>query len=242
MIVKSAERVLRLLEFFAIIRRPATVSEVAKTLGLPQSSTSVLLRSLVELGYLEYLPLQRCFHPTMRVAVLGDWLQSGLFAGALTERLHELQRRTGETVMIGRRHGAEVQYIRIFRSDHPVQLFVQEGSRSPLATSAAGRALLSLLSDDKVRRIIRRNNAEAKRKEICVQESTVMESLRKIRRTGISETHAALGGEREYHAIATLIPRQGGLEQISLGIGGPKERILKHRDDLIQALLKWVVG
>ena len=49
--VKSAERAMALLEFFAEWRRPATVKEVSQSLGWPQSSTSMLLASLAEAGY-----------------------------------------------------------------------------------------------------------------------------------------------------------------------------------------------
>ena len=57
--VKSAARVFEVLEYFDRIRRAATVMEIARTLDYPQSSTSVLLRSMVELGYLEQDPARR---------------------------------------------------------------------------------------------------------------------------------------------------------------------------------------
>jgi predicted transcriptional regulator len=50
--VKSARRVLEILEFFAQGRREATVMEVADALAYPQSSTTALLSSLATLGYL----------------------------------------------------------------------------------------------------------------------------------------------------------------------------------------------
>jgi hypothetical protein len=70
--VKSAERVLKILEFFDDIQARATVMDIADTLGLPQSSTSSLLKSLVTLGYLEYEPSNRTYLPTGRVALLGS--------------------------------------------------------------------------------------------------------------------------------------------------------------------------
>ena len=46
-VVKSAARTVLVFEFFSRIRRPATASEVEDSLQIPQSSASVLLRSLV---------------------------------------------------------------------------------------------------------------------------------------------------------------------------------------------------
>jgi len=50
--VKSAKRVLEIFEFFAERKRPASVGDVVEALGYPQSSTSALLKSLVQLRYL----------------------------------------------------------------------------------------------------------------------------------------------------------------------------------------------
>ena len=43
-----------MLEYFSHRHEPATVADIALQLSYPQSSTSVLLRTLVTLGYLEY--------------------------------------------------------------------------------------------------------------------------------------------------------------------------------------------
>ncbi|MGZ3338702.1 MAG: helix-turn-helix domain-containing protein, partial [Reyranella sp.] len=52
--IKSAERALAILEYFQEKRRAATVGDIAGALSLPQSSTSMLVKCLVSLGYLEY--------------------------------------------------------------------------------------------------------------------------------------------------------------------------------------------
>ena len=77
--VKSAQRVLEVLEYFAATRDPATVAEVSRQLAFPQSSTSMLLSSLETLGYLTYDADDRTFRPTVRVMLLGSWIQDELF-------------------------------------------------------------------------------------------------------------------------------------------------------------------
>jgi DNA-binding IclR family transcriptional regulator len=51
--VKSASRVLDLLELFAAVPNPLGVSEVSRRLAIPKSSAQGLLRTLVDRGYLE---------------------------------------------------------------------------------------------------------------------------------------------------------------------------------------------
>jgi DNA-binding IclR family transcriptional regulator len=232
-IIKSAERTVQVFEFFSRVRRPATASEVEEALQMPQSSTSVLLRSLVELGYLEYLAEGRRFRPTLRVTLLGDWLKPDLPEDILTERLDALHKKSHETVLVGRQQGSQVQYVFTLRPDQWLQFYLQEGARQPLTTSAAGRVLLSLMTDQAIRRIARRNNAEA---DLSVDEEVLLDSIRETRRTGFAETDIAISGDREIHAIAALIPRKAGTEPVTLSIAGPRERMLKRRPEIIEMI------
>ena len=89
--VKSAGRVLRILEFFDEIQRDARVAEIAERLSFPQSSTSILLNCLVDLGYMDYLPESRTFLPSPRVTLLGTWLDKGpVRNGSLIRMLEEI--------------------------------------------------------------------------------------------------------------------------------------------------------
>jgi len=77
-VVKSAVRVLEVLELFDRLQREASVGEVARELGYPVSSTSMLLGSLLERGYLRHGPDQRTYFPTPRVTLLGAWIEPQL--------------------------------------------------------------------------------------------------------------------------------------------------------------------
>src|SRR3546814_13327494 len=77
-VVKSAGRVLRILEYFDSVQREACVSEISRTLKWPQSSTSDLLKSMVSLGYLHNDRFRRPYRPTRRVCLLGNWVDQAL--------------------------------------------------------------------------------------------------------------------------------------------------------------------
>jgi DNA-binding IclR family transcriptional regulator len=239
-IVKSAERTLLVFEYFALVRRPATASEIETALELPQSSTSVLLRSLTELGYLEYSPAGRVYHPTVRVVAFSDWLKPALSANFLTERLDALWQKTRETVLVGRKHGDQVHYLQVAIGSEEVQFYMREGTRRPMCISASGRALLSTLSDAAIVKIARKHNAEAKTKALHVDVDHLLGVIKKIRRVGISETDPALGGERDFHAIAMLMPDATTGETFSLCVAGPRERVLARKTELIETLRKWM--
>src|SRR4051812_41901306 len=97
--IKSAQRVLEVLEFFNGERQEGTVMDIARAYDYPQSSTSELLSCLVALGYLRRDAYARTYKPAARVAVLGAWTQPSLFRkGALLPLMDELAEEAGATV------------------------------------------------------------------------------------------------------------------------------------------------
>ncbi len=143
-LVKSAGRVLQILEMFDEIQREARVSEIAERLKVPQSSTSVLLKSLVRLGYLDYDPASRSFLPSPRVALLGAWLDKGpVRDGSLVRMLEHLSERTGGTVILAARNAIFSQYVHVLQARTAMRFHVPPGTRRLVVWSATGTALLA---------------------------------------------------------------------------------------------------
>ena len=237
-IVKSARRALDLLEYFATIRRAASVSDVERALDIPQSSASVLLRSMAALGYLEYVPADRTFRPTLRVAKLGDWIEHGL-PGPLTTELEALRNELHETIILGRQHGAQVEFIYYLMAERAVQFFARRNSLEPMSLSAVGRVLLAQLPPATARGIIRRNNAEARSPREIVDENQLMKALETCTQTGFAETDPAFGGVRDFHVVAMPLPRTTG-EPLAIGVAGPLERMKLQSESIKRALSDWI--
>jgi DNA-binding IclR family transcriptional regulator len=160
--VKSAGRVLQIFEFFDEIQREARVAEIADRLAFPQSSASILLKCLVDLGYLDYLPEARSFLPSPRITLIGAWLDKGpIRDGSLVRMVEEISQRTGDTVIIAARHGIYSQYIYVMQARSAMRFHVPQGSRRLVVWSATGFALLVQSTDSVVRALCTRTNAEA---------------------------------------------------------------------------------
>jgi DNA-binding IclR family transcriptional regulator len=237
--VKSAGRVLEILEYFDDLQRASTVMEIADALGYPQSSTSALLRSLVSLGYLNYDAMSRTYVTSSRVALLGSWVSSQFFAeGAIISMMKELNERTGDTVMLGVRNGLHIQYIHVIQATSPARLHMTLGTVRPLAASGAGYALLSTMTDNEVTRLIMRINAEAEEGQPLIKIRDVLDALADIRRKGyaFSCDMVTRGGG----IIATALPRQNGQPRMVLGIGGISEVMRSREEELATALKEQV--
>ena len=164
-VIKSAGRAFRVLELFERERRELRLGEVTAILGLPASSAAALMKSLVVLGYLQYDRSKRAYLPTMRMAVLGNWIEPTLFGSSdVLSRASELHAETGLVVVLAVRSDLYAQYIHLVHRGGPLSLRVSPGELRPLARSAMGWLLLSLIEDTDVRALVRRINYLADRR------------------------------------------------------------------------------
>lgn len=235
-IVKSANRVIEILEFFDDRQREASVMEVSESLGFPQSSTSALLRSLVAMGYLNYDARKRTYVTSSRVALLGSWVNWPFFAeGTIISLMKDLNEQTRDTIVLAMRNGLYVQYIHVLQATNPARLHMTLGTVRPLAGSGAGFAILSTMTDAEVTRIVMRINAEARPGEPLIRLRDLLTTLSDVRRKGYAFTCDMVtpGGGM----LAAPLPGMAGQPQMVVGIGGISEVMRGREDKLAEALL-----
>ena len=233
--IKSAERTLLLFELFASEQRPLTVKEVSEGMGMPQSSTSVLLKSLAMLGYLESSERTRTFYPTMRIMLLGAWMRhQHQRAAKLPQMLSELSALTGESVVLAMRNGIYSQYLYAHSGSQPDRVHVESGQLYPLACCSTGWCLLLSESKSAVGRIVRRTCVEAKNVHWRETAKLAVEHIEETRLKGYAfsagETVPGLG------AFAIRLPDLPGATGMSAAIGGPVVRIERKKDQILRAL------
>lgn len=161
---KIAKRVIEVFEFFDNNNRQATVMDIVRCYGRPQSSTSELLASLVEMGLLYKDQRSRTYRPTPRLATLGSSVQPGIVRdGRLFAFMDRLAQSSRYSVALFGQVGTHVQIFRWSAGQQPVGtgLGVGSGSSERLSASTAGQLLLATMSNDEAGKILRRLNAEA---------------------------------------------------------------------------------
>ena len=132
-IVKSVARTCQTLVYFDEVRRPLSVVEVSKELGYPQSSTSALLKSLVELGFLTHDAKRKSYFPTERVPLLGSWMNPDLFGEGIIQRLLKaISERTRHVVVLATKNGDEAEYVHLIRPKKSPIHHISLGTRRPL--------------------------------------------------------------------------------------------------------------
>jgi DNA-binding IclR family transcriptional regulator len=243
-LIKSAHRVLQVFEFFAEARRPASATEICNALGFPQSSTSVLLRSLVALGYLDYQQEVRTFEPTIRLSLLGGWVPERIdVAGHIIELLHKLHEDTGESVVLAEQYRTFTRYISVVQTPKPgVSYYIKPGTLRPICINANGRMLLTLNSERDVLSILHRANAEATEPCGVVKRADLLSALEICRAEGYSYTER-VREDRTAVQCAVLLPDEHAGRRLSVGVASEKERYLSQaqfiRDRLMDVARGW---
>ncbi|WP_326538327.1 IclR family transcriptional regulator [Pseudorhodoferax sp.] len=234
-LVKSAQRVVEVFEYFAQRRAPATLSQISLALGYPASSTFALLNTLRELGYLDHSRDDRTFVPTVRAALLGIWVNDALLAdGTIVRLMYRLRDETGCTAVLGIQSGQHVQYISVVKgSESSAHTDVGTGALRPLLHSAMGRIILTLKSRTEVRALVSRINAqEPASRHVRLGELTARLETCRARGWDFSEGLATPGSG----IIAMLLAAPRHQPPMVLGLGGRLGVLRPNRDRFVEAL------
>ena len=233
--VKSAMRAFEVLEHFRLSQQERSMSELASDLGYPPSSTTVLLKTLVKTGYLNYDRNRRVYFPTIKVTSLGEWIPRALFgSGRILDAVNDVHAITREGTFIGTKNDVYLQYLKTKDSLHALRFHIDEGTVRPITRSAAGWVLLATLPDNKIENMVRRANIATAAPGERMKVAEIFAEVEKVRRQGYAyaENIPFEGGA----TLAVLLPVQVQDQPATLAIGGALDRFRKNFDRYLGAL------
>ncbi|MEP9355752.1 IclR family transcriptional regulator [Xanthobacter sp. KR7-65] len=236
--VKSARRVIEILELFDRFQEPLSLTELSNHLGYPPSSTLALLKSLQTLDYVSFDPAEKKYCPTMRVAMLGEWVQGQLFKdGAIIALMTQLQEEVGETIMLAVQNDIYAQYIHTVQSRELLRYYLKPGLLRPICRSAVGLALLSMQTNDRIRKLVKRIEARSGNPTDIVPFEVVLAEVERVRSRGYAYSDQIT---ERVSAVAIPLPAKGSQPPMALGVGGPTHR-LEPRVEKVVALMNRLV-
>ena len=184
--VKSAMRTLDIIEYVVSRGRPLVAQEISGALGIPVSSLSYLLGTLVERGYLARAGRRYATGPGL------ERLQTHAPAFTLAETVAPLVRtlriQLNETVSFFVRRGWEVEALVTETSEQALRYAVQTGSHTPLHGFSAGKALLAAMDDAELDLYFAETERVAFTPTTIISEPAIRAEIAEIRRTGIART------------------------------------------------------
>ncbi|MEU8761686.1 IclR family transcriptional regulator [Streptomyces sp. NPDC048659] len=182
--VKSAVRTVELLEYFAGRPGMHSLGAVQEAVGYPKSSLYMLLRTLVELGWVETDATGTRYGIGVRALLVGtSYVDGDEVVAAARSTLDRLSDDTAETIHLARLDGSSVVYLATRQSPHHLRPFSRVGRRLPAHSTALGKALLATHSDAQVRALLP-ETLPALTEHTVTDRELLIEELRGVREQG----------------------------------------------------------
>lgn len=235
--VKSAFRVLDLLELFSSTTNELRLSDIARQLNMPKSSTSALLNTLILRGYVKDSPAGYQLAERYRIS---GWV-GGPYARLLRiahPTMMELSQSIRESVFIGVLNARSmVQYLDKVVSAEPLRYDADlSKERYPYATTI-GQVLLADWPEEQLERYLATQPLTAVTPKTEVDLSRLREQLARVREQGYAE----LSDTHKLGVSGISAPIRGESNRVIAGLCtfGPTQRMVEswetHRAQVLQA-------
>lgn len=233
MLVKQAANVLELLEYFAEIQRPATLTEISQALGWPRSSTYNLLSTLVDRGFL-YEPQNRFgLYPSPRWLALAQRVTDAQpLPRSVYAMISELVEETGETAAIGASAGLFAVFLHVAESRLDVRYTAPVGHRLPIHATATGRAILAQYTKAERDWILRRVQFERYTRSTLMSIEDVETELNRAAERGWHQNPA--GHSPDLFGVAVPLAIQN--RRMAVVVAGPSFRVQDRASEIAAAL------
>ncbi len=222
--VQSLGRAFAILETIARHREGISLAELSKLVGLHNSTTFHLAKTMVSLGYLRQerdSKRYRVGRPLFALAASAlDEIEMVNFA---TPILEELARETGESSHFAVRMGDAVVVIARTSGPGAFQLTDRVGVVRPAHCTALGKIILASLRPDQLNRFLERVTMKASTSKSITDAAVLLREITEIKRTGIAFDDGEFNPE--VRCVAVPVTDFTGVVIGALGISGPIWRL-----------------
>lgn len=238
--VKSAIRIINLLEFFYRTRRPAKAIEISRSLELPISSTKYLLSSFVDSGYLSYDPASKEYFPSILFTGLASWLSEIYPSGKVLRAIaKEAQQLLGDTIYIAVQHEQYMRTLIIQTQDEHTPTSYDFRVRIPLIGSASGNIALASRSDAELEKLIAlecKKLPPESRAGFNEQQLAKIKLIQQQRFATREHTVSVEGSSELYIAVAVPLPVESNAPPMALGFCSIKTNFTQDVEKIAGAL------
>jgi IclR family KDG regulon transcriptional repressor len=236
--VQSLGRAFAILEEVARHREGIGLADLSKLVGLHNSTTFHLAKTMVSLGYIRQEKDSKRYRVGRPLfALAASALDEIEMVNVATPVLEDLSRETGESSHFAVRMGDAVVVIARTSGPGAFQLTDRVGVVRPAHCTALGKVILASLRPDQLERFLERVDMTPSTEKSITDIPMLLREVAEIRRTGI----ALDDGEFNAEVRCVAVPVKDFTGQIvgALGISGPIWRMsnqaLQTRAKIVQA-------
>ncbi|MGC4376681.1 IclR family transcriptional regulator [Fictibacillus sp. Mic-4] len=232
MSVKSAIRVMEILELLANHPEGLTVKEISEALSFPQSSTFNLMQSMYDQSYVKQDPFKRYKLGPKLIEIGMRTLESIDLHSESQPFLMELMKKTEETVFLAILSETEIIYVSKIPSNRSIQTSAQIGLRKPLYSTGLGKAFLAFMPKEEREQILEQITLTPFTAKTITNRKQLEEQLDFFAKIGYSIDDEE--GEEGLYCIACPVFDASHKVAAAISVAGPKERMLARRDFIVE--------
>ncbi len=227
---RGVERILDLIEWFAAHPTPATLAHVAKVLDLPKSSALVMLRTLVDRGYVQKLEAGDYMLVRLPGDISGRSKPWGAMLALAMPHLQVAVAASEESGFVAILEGGQVRYLNKILPAREIRYDRDISRTRPAHRVASGIVLLAAQSDAEL---------DAYCAEAGLGEAEAAEVRRVVAVARQDGFYVNLKGVVEGAAgVAAPILDSSGRAIAAINISGPQARIAANSDRATQVVLE----
>lgn len=140
----TLENALNLLDLFSLDEPELNATEIAKRLGVANSTVHRLVTTLMSEGFITKDYYTNHYRLSTSILALGNVVTKQFKIHRISQPvLERLVQKSNETAHIGMLRGGDVIYLNTFECSHPVRLQSHLGKRNPAYCTSSGQVLLA---------------------------------------------------------------------------------------------------
>ena len=221
--VQSLGRAFGLLEAIARARRGIGLAELSKTVGLHNSTTFHLVKTMVALGYIRQDKDKRYRIGRALFTLAAGSLDEVELVSLAAPVLEDLTEATGEIGHFAVRSGDSVVVVAKTSGSGAFQLTDRVGVMRPAHGTALGKVLLAALTPDQLDRFLQNHELAALTPKTITEPDLLREEIQEVARAGVAYDDGEFNAE--VRCVAVPIYDFTGQVVGALGISGPIWRL-----------------
>ena len=236
--VQSLGRAFAILEEIARHREGVGLADLSKLVGLHNSTTFHLAKTMVSLGYIRREKDSKRYRVgRLLFALAASALDEIEMVNVATPALEDLSRETGESSHFAVRMGDAVVVIARTSGPGAFHLTDRVGVLRPAHCTALGKVILASLHQDQLERFLARVELKPSTAHTITEIPVLLREIAEIRRSGIAYDD----GEFNLEVRCVAVPVKDFTGQIigALGISGPiwrlSNQVMQSRAKTVQA-------
>jgi DNA-binding IclR family transcriptional regulator len=222
--IQSLERAFAILEEVARNKEGINLADLSKAVGLHNSTTFHLVKTMVQLGYVSQARDSKRYRIGAGLFTLAAGaLEENALLAVATPVLESLTRETGEAGHFAIRSGNDIVVIARTAGSGLLQMADRTGAQRPAHATALGKVLLSALNDQQVRQFLGAVPLRKFTAKTIVARDALLREIEEVRRRGIAYDDGEF--DAEIRCVAMPVHDFAGRVAGAVGVSGPVWRL-----------------